>query len=345
MKSWDVLLKKRLWKRYGVALSLSVAFALVSLLAFLTASPLPPESSGVLVVIAEGSSTSQIASELHSRGVIKSPFLFRVFARILGVQGQLQAGEYIFEPGMTLFDVMSSIRQGRVIHYRLTIREGLSVEQIATVIEERGFGSREAFLEACKDPELVRKWATPAELEKTRYPVEGYLFPDTYYIRRGLTERDLVVMMITRFSQVVGGLLEKNAGKHGLSPHQLATLASIVEKEAVSPEERPIIARVFLNRLAMGMKLDADPTVLYAVGKTSGVPLYKDLAFDSPYNTYKYPGLPPGPIAGFGKAALEAVINPASVDYLYFVSKNDGTHAFAQTYEEHLRNVRKYQGR
>lgn len=344
MKSGDVLLKKRLWKRYGVGVSLLVALAVVSLIAFFTASPLPPESSGVVVVIPEGSSTSQIAFELHSKGVIKSPFLFRVFARILGIQGDLQAGEYIFEPGMTLFDVMSSIRQGRVIHYRLTIREGLSVEQIAMVIEERGFGSKEAFLEACKDPELVRKWATPAELEKTRYPVEGYLFPDTYYIRRRLTERDLVVMMIKRFSQVAGGLLEKNAGKHGLSPHQLATLASIVEKEAVSPEERPVIARVFLNRLAIGMKLDADPTVLYAVGKTSGVPLYKDLAFDSPYNTYKYPGLPPGPIAGFGKAALEAVINPASVDYLYFVSKNDGTHAFARTYEEHLRNVRKYQG-
>lgn len=344
MKPGDIALKKRLWKRYGVGLSLLAALAVVSLIAFFTASPLPPESSGVIVVVREGSSTSEIASELYSKGVIKSPFLFRVFARILGTQGRLQAGEYVFEPGMTLFDVMSSIRQGRVIHYKLTIREGLSVEQIATVIEERGFGSKEAFLQACQDPELVKKWASPAELEKTRYPVEGYLFPDTYYIRKGLTERDLVVMMIRRFSQVAGGLLENNAGKHGLSPHQLATLASIVEKEAMSPEERPVIARVFLNRLAIGMRLDADPTVLYAVGKTSGTPLYRDLAFDSPYNTYKYPGLPPGPIAGFGKAALDAVINPASVDYLYFVSKNDGTHAFARTYEEHLRNVRKYQG-
>ena len=345
MKPGDTSVKKRLWKRYGVGLSLLLALAATSAVAFLTACPLPPGSPAVVVAIREGSSTAEIASELYSKGVIKSPFLFRLFARILGVQGSLQAGEYAFEPGMSLFDVMSSIREGRVVYYKLTISEGLSVEQVAMVVEERGFGSKEAFLQACKDPDLVKKWATSDELKNTRYPVEGYLFPDTYYIRKGLTEKDLVLMMVRRFSQAVGGLLEKNAGKYGLSPHQLATLASIVEKEAMTPEERPIIAKVFLNRLAIGMKLDADPTVLYAIGKTSGSPLYKDLEFDSPYNTYKYAGLPPGPIAGFGKAALEAVIDPASVDYLYFVSKNDGTHAFARTYEEHLKNVRQYQGR
>lgn len=334
----------RSWKGYGVGLCLTAALAVTGALTFLTDSPLPPDCPPVVVVVSQGSSTSQIATDLHSAGVIKSPLLFRLFAKVLGVDGRLQAGEYAFEPGMSLFDVLSSIREGRVIHYRLTIREGLTAEQIAEVVEARGFGSKELFLEACGNPELVRDWATPAELAKTRYPVEGYLFPDTYYIRRGLTERELVEMMVRRFSQVVGGILTKNAGKHGLSSHQLATLASIVEKEAVSPEERPIIARVFLNRLAIGMKLDADPTVLYAVGKRSGIALYKDLEFDSPYNTYKYGGLPPGPIAGFGRAALEAVINPASVDYLYFVSRNDGTHAFARTYEEHLRNVRKYQG-
>ena len=194
-----------------------------------------------------------------------------------------------------------------------------------------------------KDPSYISEYASETELEDTRYPLEGYLFPDTYYIRKGMNEEELIDMMLRRFAQMFDGEIREKAKNLNLTPHQVCTLAAIVEKEAMIDEERPVIAAVFLNRIKYGMRLDADPTVLYTAGKTSG-PIYKsDLELDSPFNTYIHTGLPPGPISNFGRACLDAIVNPAPVDYLYFVSKNDGTHAFSTTLHEHNENVARYQ--
>ncbi|HHW17624.1 MAG TPA: endolytic transglycosylase MltG [Firmicutes bacterium] len=322
-----------------------MAFALLAAFAYWASCPLPKNGGPVLVNVESGASTRQVGEILFEKKVIRSPFLFRVMARVLGADDKLQAGEYLFEPGIFVWDTIFSLVRGKTVYYSLTVREGLAVEEVATLIEERGFGSKERFLALARDASLVSEFVSPEELKDTRYPLEGYLFPDTYYIRKGMSEKEIIALMLRRFSQVFTKEMREKARSMKLSLHQVATLASLVEKEAVVDDERPIIAAVFLNRLRSGMKLDADPTVLYATGKLRGTPLYKDLQVDSPYNTYKYPGLPPGPISNFGKASLEAVLNPANVDYLYFVSRNDGTHAFSRTLSEHNKNVARYQGK
>lgn len=318
---------------------------LVSCATYLLSCPLPKDAGKVTVTVEAGSSTASVALMLREKGVVRSALAFRLLARVMGADGKLQTGEYQFEPGIYAWDAITSLVRGSVVYYSLTVREGLSVEQIASLVEERGFGQKREFLEVCRDASLAPDLVPKEALAGTRYPLEGYLFPDTYYIRKGMTEREIAQMMLKRFSQVFTKDLQNKAKDVGLAPHQVATLASIVEREAYVPEERPVIAAVYLNRVRIGMKLDADPTVTYAIGKEAGyAPLLKDLEFDSPYNTYKNPGLPPGPIGNFGEASLKAVLSPASVDYLYFVAKKDGSHAFAHTLSEHNANVATYQG-
>ncbi len=329
----------------AVGLFLLCCFAAASLFAFWSSCPLPAGSPPVTVLIEPGASTRDIASALYEAGVIRSPFLFRIVSKVLKADGKMQAGEFRFEPGIFVWDAISTLVEGRVVYYTLTVREGICVEEIAALIEERGYGDKARFLEIAKDPELVASLVEPEELAGSIYPVEGYLFPDTYNIPRGMSEEQLISVMLARFSQVFTKELRDKARQMGLSVHQASTLAALVEKEAMVEEERPVIAAVYLNRVKIGMKLDADPTVLYALGRFSGTLLWKELEIDSPYNTYKYPGLPPGPISNFGKSSLEAVLNPAQVDYFYFVSKNDGTHAFSYTLSEHNRNVALYQGK
>lgn len=306
--------------------------------------PLPADSPPVDVVIQPGASSRDIADTLYQAGVIRSPLLFRLVSKALKADGKMKAGEFSFEPGVFVWDAISVLVEGKVVYYPLTIREGLRVEDIAAVIEEKGFGDKQRFLELAKNPEWVVSLAESEELAETVYPVEGYLFPDTYNISKGTTEEQLIAMMIDRFGQVFNQELRDKAKQMGLSVHQVSTLAALVEKEAMVDEERSMIAAVYLNRLRIGMHLGACPTVLYALGRSSGTLLLKELDVDSPYNTYRYTGLPPGPVSNFGKASLEAVLNPADVDYLYFVSKNDGTHAFSRTLDEHNRNVELYQG-
>lgn len=288
----------------------------LSLFAYWSSCPLPKDSDPVSVEVFPGDSTREIAAMLHEKGIIRSPLLFRIVSRTLKADGRMQAGEYRFESGIFVWDAIESLVEGRVVYYTLTVREGLCVEEIASLIEERGFGDRERFLEIARNPELVASYVSPGELEETRYPVEGYLFPDTYSIRKGISEEDLVSMMLKRFSQVFTKELRDKAQGQGFSVHQVSILASLVEKEAMVDEERPVIAAVYINRTKIGMKLDADPTVLYALGRFNGTLLWKDLEVDSPFNTYKYQGLPPGPIANFGKSSLEAVLNPANVNCL-----------------------------
>lgn len=337
---------RKVLTRFGVGLFLIFCLAVLSAVSYFASCPLPETAGPVTIVVEPGASTREVAGILKDAGVIRSPLFFRAVARLTGADGRIQSGEYRFEPGVYVWDALDSLVHGRVVYYSLTVREGLAVEDIALLVEERGLGSKDKFLEAAGDPSLAPDFVPEPYLKSAKHALEGYLFPDTYYIRKGMTERDLVVMMVRRFEQVFTKDLREKAASANLTPHEVATLAAIVEREAQTAEERPIIAAVYLNRLQIGMKLDADPTVLYAVGKPPNAPvLLKDLEVDSPYNTYRNPGLPPGPIGSFGKASLEAVLNPDDVDYLYFVAKNDGTHAFAHTLDEHNANVATYQGR
>jgi len=224
----------------------------------------------------------------------------------------------------------------------VTFREGLTIRQMAAIFAERGFGSADEFIAAATNPGAIR------ELDPEARDLEGYLFPDTYTLPRRTTADDLVARMVTRFEKALTPETRQQAAARGLSVRELVTLASLVEKETAKGDERPLVAAVYANRLKIGMGMQCDPTVIYALeraGRYTGNLTRADLQFDSPYNTYRYAGLPPGPIAAPGQASIEAAANPAAVPYLYFVSRNDGSHAFASTLAEHNRNVFEFQVR
>jgi len=241
---------------------------------------------------------------------------------------------------MAARDVLGKIARGEVFTIAITFPEGLTIAEMSKIFEGHGFGSAASFVAAAHDPALAKSFDPGAR------DLEGYIFPDTYTVPRRTDANVLVHQMVERFEKVVTPDMRQAAADRGVTVRQLVTLASIVEKETAQPAERPEIAAVYSNRLKIGMPLQCDPTVIYAlerVGKFDGNLRRDDLAFDSPYNTYRYPGLPPGPIAAPGKASLEAAAHPADADYLYFVSRNDGSHAFARTLDEHNRNVQRYQ--
>ena len=290
----------------------------------------------VFVDIAPGSSTSSIGDRLVEAGVVRDSRTFQVALWISGRSRSLRAGEYRFEAPMHALDVIDKIARGDIYRRRLTFREGLTIPEMAQVFEGRGFGAAADFLKAAENVAPIQ------ELDPEARDLEGYLFPETYALPRGTSAAALVVQMVDAFKTALTPEIRSNAATAGLSIRQLVTLASLVETETGMPSERPLVAAVYSNRRKIGMGMQADPTVIYALqkaGKYTGNLRRDDLRFDSPYNTYRYPGLPPGPIAAPGKASLEAAAKPAEVDYLYFVSKNDGSHVFATTLEEHNRNV------
>jgi UPF0755 protein len=293
-----------------------------------------------LVDIPTGASTRSIGDALIAAGVIRDDITYRLALWLSGNARRLQAGEYRFEGPMNARDVLEKIARGEVDRVAITFPEGLTIKEMSKIFESHGLGSAAAFVKAAGDPSLVRSFDTVAR------DLEGYVFPDTYAVSRRLDAAGLVHLMVERFDRMLTPELRQAAADRGWTVRQLVTLASIVEKETAQPEERPRIAAVYGNRLKIGMPLQCDPTVIYALdhaGKFDGNLRRGDLTFDSPYNTYRYPGLPPGPIASPGKASLEAVAHPADADFLYFVSRNDGSHEFARTLDEHNRNVQKFQ--
>jgi UPF0755 protein len=248
----------------------------------------------------------------------------------------LKAGEYRFTAPMHALDVIDKIARGDVYKRLLTFREGLTIDEMAQVFEEKGFGQAGAFKKAAGNTRLI------ADLDPQAADLEGYLFPETYSLPRDTPASVVVEQMVGAFRAAMTEQVRAAAKAAGLSVRQLVTLASLVEKETGAANERPLVAAVYRNRMKTGMGMQADPTVIYALqkaGQYRGNLTKDNLQFDSPYNTYKYPGLPPGPIAAPGRASLEAAAMPADVDYLYFVSKNDGTHVFASTLAEHNKNV------
>jgi UPF0755 protein len=292
------------------------------------------------VEIPVGTGSASMARRLADAGVVRSPTDFRLAVWMRGSARRLQAGEYRFDRAMTTAEVVDKIARGEVYVRAITFREGLTNREMAALFESGGFGTAADFLKAARNAQLV------ADLDPTAKDLEGYLFPDTYTVQRKTTAAQLVERMVARFRKAFTPELQAQAASHGLDVRELVTLASLVEEETGKPEERPIVAGVYTNRLTARMPLQCDPTVIYAMmlaGRYEGNIRRDDLQMDSPYNTYRYPGLPPGPIAAPGEASLRAAAAPAAVPYLYFVSRNDGSHVFATTLDEHNRNVVTYQ--
>jgi peptidoglycan lytic transglycosylase G len=292
------------------------------------------------VDLPQGSGSAAIGQRLVDAGVVRDRSTFRTALWMSGQGRHLKAGEYRFDRPMTPFDVIDKIARGDVFVIAVTVPEGLTIAEMARIFESHGVGTAAAFVAASKDASLVR------DIDPAAKDLEGYLFPETYALSRHADAAKVVRLMVGRFEHVFTPELRQAAQARGLTVRQAVTLASIVEKETAKPEERPLVAAVYTTRLRIGMPLQCDPTVIYALsraGRYNGNLHKDDLSYDSPYNTYRYPGLPPGPIASPGRASLEAAVHPADADYLYFVSRNDGSHEFARTLDEHNRNVHKYQ--
>src|SRR5262245_55615006 len=292
------------------------------------------------VTIRQGASSSEIGRQLASAQVVRDARLFRMALWWTGRSRSLKAGEYRFDHGLTPLEVLDVIVRGDVYTLRLTVPEGLNIEEMAKLYESHGFGRAVDFIESASDVKRVH------DLDDKASDLEGYLFPETYSLPRRTPAARLIDLMVGRFFDIYDGEMRARASAQGLTTRQVVTLASLIEKETGKPEERPIVAAVYRNRMKIGMPMQADPTVVYALSKAhryDGNIRREDLSMDSPYNTYKYAGLPPGPIASPGKASLEAAVSPATASYLYFVSRNDGSHVFAQTLDEHNANVRKFQ--
>ena len=294
----------------------------------------------VFVDIPSGTGPRAIGARLAEAGVVRDARTFRVALWLTGRARDLKAGEYRFTGAATAVDVVATIADGAIYTRPVTFREGLTIDEMATVYADSGLGTREAFLTAARDASLIH------DLDPDAPDLEGYLFPDTYPVPRQTPAATLVAQMVRGFRAALPAELIARAQADGLTVRQVVTLAALVEKETAQDAERPLVAAVYRNRHRIGMGMQADPTVIYALqraGKWDGNLSRDDLQFDSPYNTYRYGGLPPGPIAAPGRRALEAVVSPAEVDYLYFVSRNDGTHVFATTLAEHNRNVFQWQ--
>jgi peptidoglycan lytic transglycosylase G len=293
-----------------------------------------------LVDIAPGSGTSAIGRRLIDAGVVRDRVTWRLAVTFSGSARDLKAGEYRFTEPLSAREVVAKLARGDVYIKQVTFREGLTIAEMARVLESHGLGTVREFTQAASDVSLI------ADLDPQARDLEGYLFPDTYGLSRRSRPSALVRTMVGRFRGVFDERLQQAAAARGLTVRQAVTLASLVEKETARPDERPIVAAVYVNRLRIGMGLQCDPTVIYALqraGRYTGNLTRDDLSFDSPYNTYRYAGLPPGPIAAPGRGALEAAVSPAAADYLYFVSRNDGSHVFSRTYEEHRLRVQEFQ--
>ncbi|HHT42378.1 MAG TPA: endolytic transglycosylase MltG [Firmicutes bacterium] len=288
-----------------------------------------------VVRVQPGMNTRQIAELLEEEGIISNPALFQIMVRLESAEHHLQAGAYLLSPEMRPLEIIDHLRSGRVTTVRVIIPEGFEIKQIAALLAEKGLADRERFIELASDAHSVFGEELPIDLPIAS--LEGYLFPDTYYFSEGQTEEDLIGQMVSRFVQVAEEEVVPLLEESGLTLHEVVTLASIVEREIMVHEERAIVASVYLNRLAVDMPLQADPTVRYVTEEERPIVLYRDLEIDSPYNTYRYRGLPPGPIASPGLASMLAVLNPAETNYFFFVSRRDGTHEFTETYSEHLK--------
>ena len=336
--SFNILKKKIL---YRIALVLLLCPLLVGgwLALYSLQSGLGQEAEDAIVLIPPGSGLKQIGTILAEAGLIDEDIRFLLLARYLGLSRKLPAGEFRLSLGKTPGNVLRQLAAAKPVRYAVTIPEGLQIEEVADIFAAGGWCDRKDFIALAHAPEFIESLGITSGRS-----LEGYLYPDTYYLTREQRgAKSLITMQVNRFEKVWAGL--ESDPEHPLSRHEIITLASVVEKETGAPEERPLIAAVFLNRLKTRMRLQSDPTVIYGLENFSGTLTRTDLRTEHPYNTYVIPALPVGPICNPGQKAMEAVLRPAATDFFYFVSKNNGTHQFSKNLSEHNKAVQEYQRR
>ena len=322
----------------GLVLVGGAGFAAWTLLrAFAAETPGPGGRESVVVDIGRGTSVRRVAEDLAARGIIRSRWPFLVGYRLFRPGRSIKAGEYEFVFPLAPRDALEILIEGRVLLHAVTVPEGLTGREIGEIAGGLGFLGPGSFAAAFLDPAPIVDWDPRAP------DLEGYLFPETYRLPRGTTPEKLVADMVSGFRRVFDEANRRRAAEIGLSVREVVTLASLIEEETSLVDERPLVSAVFHNRLRRGMKLDCDPTVIYALvrdGRYRGRLLLKDLEYPSPYNTYRRAGLPPGPICSPGRSSIEAALRPAAADYLYFVAKQGGGHRFSRTLQEHAAAVR-----
>jgi len=293
------------------------------------------------VEIRSGETLGQVARRMSREGILRHPRLLTLLAVLRGESAQIKAGEYVFQGRISPSALLDDWVSGNARFISLTIPEGFSLAEIAARLEAKELGDGKTFLDLAQDPEFIA--GLGLSFKPVPRTLEGLIYPETYYFHRGLKERDLIQTMVKEFREKAEGELVAGAGKVGLTPYETLVMASIIEKETGAGSERELISAVFHNRLAARMRLASDPTVIYGLPDFDGNLTRVHLRTKTPYNTYKITGLTPTPIASPGLASIRAALAPAAVDYLFFVSKGDGTHYFSRDYNSHRRAVWKYQ--
>lgn len=329
--------------RYYLVLSL-VVICLVFVYISMSLSPVSSENGSreVVVAIPVNATANQVGEILKQNGLVRNYLVFSLYARYTGMDSRLKAGEYILNDSYSTPELLRKLVEGRLAELSFTVPEGYTTAQIADLLADRGLVDRQKFLQAVSEGEFSYPFIQ--DLPKGEKRLEGYLFPDTYQVDRGCTEESIIDMMLKRFESEIDELdYQAQAEKNGVTLHEALTIASMVEREALVDGERSLIAGVIYNRLKIDMPLQLCATVQYALGTTKPNLYYEDLEIDSPYNTYKIYGLPPGPISMPGRNSLMAAVQPDATEYLYYVAKPDGTHAFATTLAEHDANKERYE--
>jgi UPF0755 protein len=323
-------------RRIGRIVALAVLAAALLSAFLLLETPPPGNWEGKLVIVPKGSSLPEVYGILREGGILTHPLAFRALVLLTFSSRRLHYGEYAFPNPPSTLETWRRLVHGDVIKYEVTVHPGANLYDVAEQIEKKKLAKAEAFLDTAASPAVLRRLDIPGA------SAEGYLFPDSYLFVKPVTPEEILEIMVRQFRRKAPPDAEKRAAEAGLSLHQVVTIASIIEKETGLEEEKPIVSAVIRRRLALGMPLQMDPTVIYGIKRFDGTVTRKDLRKAGPYNTYLNLGLPPGPIANPGPASLAAALNPSKSEYLYFVSKNDGSHTFSRTLPEHLRAVEQF---
>lgn len=303
---------------------------------FLNRSP-SSDTSELLINIDEGTSFREVTHLLFQAGLITNELSFRLLGKLTQQETKIKPGEYQLHRAMKPKTLLDTLVRGDILQYEVVIPEGKSLKEIAEILDHAGLVKAETFHEVGRDPRIIQSLGFDGD------SLEGFLFPETYRFTKQMPPDQIAVRIASQFKSVYKDSYKKQAKHLGMTQREVVTLASIIEKETSVPEERTIVSAVFHNRLKKKMRLQSDPTVIFALENFNGNLTRKDLKHASPYNTYRVKGLPPGPIANPGKEAIHAALYPADVDYLYFVSKKNGTHYFSLTLKEHNAAVRKFQ--
>jgi UPF0755 protein len=323
----------------GIACLLVLSVAVITFIYSAVYLRTPASEKGLrkTIAIRRGMTFREVAILLEEEGIIRGMRRFVLLGKLSGASPKVKAGEYELSSGMTPLQVLNTLTEGRVKQYKVFLPEGYTVAQIAEFLERREITDRAAFLEKCSSPQYISSLGIETD------SLEGYLFPDSYLFSRNLRPEDVIEAMVRRFRQIYTPQYSERTKELGFSDYEILILASIIEKEAAIREERFLVSGVYHNRLKRNMRLNSCVTVIYGIKDFDGNLTKRDLERHTPYNTYIIRGLPPGPVCNPGKEAIVAALYPAETDYLYFVSKNDGSHHFSSTLKEHNIAVRKYQ--